>query len=111
MNCTVESGKKITRAITMSGMDLNTGWFDDAYDWSDLSLANCTVKLANCKDADTYITLKNKMGQADYGDLGEQTVHQASLLDGAVAENFGGTVTLQGSAELHNASATITISG
>lgn len=112
VNCTVESGKKITGAITMSGMDLHTDWFSDDYSWSNLSVGlGCSVKLANCKDADTYVILKNKLGQADYGDLGEQTVHQASLLDGAVAENFGGTVTLQGSAELHNASATVTISG
>lgn len=110
-NCQVESHKAITGDIVMQNMPVKTEWFADNYSWSDLSLYNCTVKLQDCKDADTYITLKNKLGQADYGDLGEQTVHQASLLNGAVAENFGGTVTLQGSAELHNASATVTISG
>ena len=112
VNCTVESPAKISGAITMSYMDLHTDWFSDGYAWSNLSVGfGCSVKLMNCKDADTYVLLKNKLGQADYGDLGEQTLTDATLSAGAVAENFVGSVTLLGDAELHNASATVTISG
>lgn len=111
VNCTVESGRKISGEITMSGMDLHTDWFASGYDWSDLSLSNCTVKLANCRDADEYVLLKNKMGQVNYGDLGEQQLHNAVLGAGCVAENFSGTATLQGSAELHNCTATLALAG
>ena len=104
--CHVESHKAITGNIVMQNMAVKTEWFADNYSWSNLSLYNCTVTLRDCKDADTYILLKNKMGQVDYGDLGEQTVHNASFGAGAVVENCGGTATFAGDAELHNVTLT-----
>ena len=105
-NCQVESHKAITGPIVMQNMPIKTEWFADNYSWGNLSLYNCTVKLQDCKDADTYILLKNKLLQYDYGDLGEQTVHNASFGAGAVVENCGGTATFAGDAELHNVTLT-----
>ena len=113
MSCTfnncemVECYKQIATTCTMSGMTIHTDWFADDYSWSDLTITGCSIKLQNCKDANTYIILKNKQLEADYGDLGEQTLTNANLLAGAVAENFAGTITVNGATELHNASCTI----
>ena len=110
-NCTVQSLGKIDDYITMDGMEIDSSWFATGYDWSKLSLVGCDIKLENIGDADTYIRLKNKQGEADYGDLGEQEVHNATFLDNAIVENFTGTATFQGSAELHNAAITATFTG
>lgn len=105
-NCTVESHKAISGPIVMQHMAVKTEWFADSYNWGNLSLYNCTVTLRDCKDADTYITLKNKLLQYDYGDLGEQIVHNASFGANCVVENCGGTATFAGAAELHNVTLT-----
>lgn len=110
-NCQVESHKAITNSIVMEHMAIKTEWFADSYNWSLLSLYNCTVKLQDCKDADTYIILKNKMGQVDYGDLGEQTVTNAQFGAGCIVENCGGTATFAGNAELHNVTLTASFTG
>lgn len=110
-NCTVESVHKISNSIVLTNMEVRESWFASGYDWADLSIYGCDLQLKNFDQADTYIRLKNKQNEADYGDLGEQEVHNATFLRDAIAENFSGTATCQGSAELHNASATITFSG
>lgn len=108
-NCEMnECNKKITNNITIIGMEIDTDWFADDYDYSKLTLSGCRILLENCKDANTYILLKNKQGEADYGDLGEQSIN-ATVLGGALIENCYGTITVSthGSMELHNASVTI----
>lgn len=110
-NCTVESVHKIANSIVLSDMEVKESWFAEDYDWAGLSIYGCDLQLKNFDQADTYIRLKNKQNDAFYGDLGEQEIHNATFLPGAVAENFSGTATVQGSAELHNASATLTFSG
>lgn len=110
-NCTVQSLGKIDDYITMDGMEIERSWFSPAYDWSKLTIVGCDIKLENIGDADTYIRLKNKQGEADYGDLGEQAVTNATFLDGAIVENFTGSATFQGSAEIHNATVTATFTG
>ena len=118
MSCTfnncemVECYKQITGTVTMQNMNIHTDWFADNYNYGYLTLMTpCTVKLANCKDADTYIILKNKIQDYVYGDCGEQQLHNATIHGGCVLENCYGTVTVTGNGgvELHNAS--ITISG
>ena len=118
MSCTfnncemVECYKQITGTVTMQNMNIHTDWFADNYNYSNLTLLTpCTVKLANCKDADTYILLKNKIQDYVYGDCGEQQLHDATIHGDCVLENCYGTVTVTGNGgvELHNAS--ITISG
>lgn len=110
-NCQVESHKAITNGITMENMAIKTEWFADNYNWNNLSLYNCTVKLQDCKDADTYIRLKNKLGQVDYGDLGEQTVTNAQFGNNCIVENCGGSATFAGNAELHNVTLTASFTG
>lgn len=116
MSCTfkncemVECYKQITGSVTMQNMNIHTDWFADDYNYSDLTLLiPCTVKLANCKDADTYILLKNKIQDFIYGDLGEQELHNATVRAGCVIENCYGSITVggNGNVELHNASLTI----
>jgi hypothetical protein len=75
-----------------------------------LSIDNL-ILLQNCKDADTYIKLKNKQSEADYGDLGEQELHDAEFLPDAIAENCSGSATMTGALELHNATLTLTVTG
>ena len=110
-DCDLTSNEKITNSIVLENMTIRTDWFADDYSWSNLSMYNCKVLLDNCKDANTYVLLKNKLHEADYGDLGEQQLTGATFLSGAIAENFGGSATCQGSAEIHNASATLTFNG
>lgn len=109
--CTVESVHKIDKAIVLSDMEVKESWFAEGYDWDDLTVYGCSILLRNFDSADTYVLLKNKQNEADYGDLGEQEVHDAVFLDNAIAENFSGTATCRGSAEIHNASATLAFTG
>lgn len=111
-DCELSSNEKITREIVLQGMTIHTDWFADNYNWGSLSIYNCTILLQNCKDADTYVRLKNKQNEADYGDLGEQTVSNQTLLPNCIAENGAfSNVTLSGNSELHNISGTASISG
>jgi hypothetical protein len=104
-NCHVEGYKKLSGQVEMSNMLVKTEWFTDDYNWSNLSLSNCQILLSNCKDANTYILLKNKQNDPNYGDLGEQNIN-ATVLPGGTIENCYGTITVSGSGivELHNAS-------
>ena len=107
-NCEIVSRGVISGNITLKNIDIKTEWFTDEYSWTDLSMINCTVRLRNCKDANTYVILKNKQNDANYGDLGEQTVTGATLLAGCVAENaYFVNVTIQGATELHNVTGTV----
>ena len=111
-DCELSSNEKITSNIVLQGMTIHTDWFADNYNWGNLSIYNCTILLDNCKDANTYILLKNKQNEADYGDLGEQTVSDTQLLPNAIAENAAfSNVTLVGNTELHNISGTVVLSG
>lgn len=107
-NCEMVSRGAITGQMVLENMAVKTEWFPDDYDWANLAMTDCSVILRNCKDATTYVILKNKISEADYGDLGEQTVTGATLLAGCVAENaYFVNVTIQGSAELHNVTGTV----
>ena len=111
-NCQISSNHCITGDIVIMNSILKTEFFADDYDWSNLSSYNNTILLVNCKDANTYVLLKNKQGEADYGSLGEQELSNTTLLAGAIAENATFTnVTIQGACELHNVSGTVTVSG
>ena len=110
--CQVESNRMISGNITMSEMELHEDWFVDGYDWSKLNSYNNVINLDNFKSANTYITLKNKQHEADYGDLGEQTVSNMTLLANAIAENAAfSNVTITGNTELHNVSGTALLNG
>lgn len=106
-NCSISSIGAITGLLTLKNCELKTEWFVDNYDWDDLVLQGNTILLKNCKDADTYILLKNKQSEVDYGDLGEQEVHDAAFGAGALVENCRGNATLAGDAELHNVNLTL----
>lgn len=112
VDCDVVCNEKITRRIVMQNLTIKTDWFADDYNWADLSVYGCQILLQNCKDANTYVLLKNKQNEANYGDLGEQTVSNQTLLANCIAENGSFTnVTIQGNAELHNISGTVLLSG
>ena len=108
-NCQILEGHKvITNSITMQNMTVKTEWFADDYNYSLLTLSGCHIILENCKDANTYILLKNKQLESDYGDLGEQQIN-AQVRAGGTIENCYGTVTFisHGNTEFHNASLTV----
>lgn len=114
MSCTfnncemVECYKQITTSCTMQNMVVKTDWFADDYSYANLTLSGCTILLQNCKDANTYILLKNKQNDPNYGDLGEQSIN-ATVLTGGTIENCYGTITVSGnsSLEFHNVSLTV----
>lgn len=111
-DCELSSNEKITNDIVLQGMTIKTDWFADNYNWSNLRIYDCRILLDNCKDANTYVLLKNKQNEADYGDLGEQTLSNTTLLANCIAENAAfSNVTLTGDTELHNISGTVNISG
>lgn len=111
-DCELSSNEKITNNIVLQDMTVKTDWFADDYNWGNLSIYNCNILLENCKDANTYVLLKNKQNEADYGDLGEQTLSNTTLLANCIAENAAfSNVTLTGNTELHNISGTVNISG
>lgn len=111
-DCELVSNEKITNRIVLENMTIHTDWFADDYNWADLQMNNCNIILQNCKDANTYVLLKNKVGEANYGDLGEQTLSNTTLLANCIAENASfSNVTLTGNTELHNVSGSVTISG
>lgn len=111
-NCDIESDGKITGGITIENSELRTAWFSDGYDWANLRSYGNTIKLANCKDADTYITLKNKQSENNYGDLDGATINGRSLLGNCRLSNATlNPCTLQGSSTFHDVSGTVTISG
>jgi len=109
-DCEIISNEKITRNIWLEDLEVHTDWFDDDYDWSKLRLSGCRILLQNCKDANTYVILKNKQNEVNYGDLGEQTVSGLTLGANCIAENaVFSNVTLNGDAELHNISGTVSM--
>lgn len=110
--CQVESNHKISNTIVMQNMEVREEWFAEDYDWSNLSSYSNTILLRNFSSANTYVKLKNKQHEANYGDLGEQTLSGVTLLANCIAENaaFDG-VTIQGATELHNVSGTVTVYG
>ena len=112
VDCDVVCNEKITHRIVMQNLTIKTDWFADDYDWADLSVYGCQILLQNCKDANTYVRLKNKQGEANYGDLGEQTVSDQTLAANCIAENGAfSNVTISGTAELHNISGTVLLMG
>lgn len=111
-DCEMVSNEKITRNIVLENMVIHTDWFADSYDWSQLQIYGCKIVLQNCSDANKYVMLKNKQHEADYGDLGEQTLTGVTLLPNCIAENAAfSNVTLTGTAELHNVSGSIQLNG
>lgn len=107
-----EINDKISRTITLENMEIKQEWFIDNYDWTNLTSINNKLVLHNFKDANTFITLKNKQNDGNYGDLNEMPVSNITLKNGCIAENSNFTnVTLPGDAELHNVSGSIIITG
>ncbi len=110
-NCDiVECHKQITMACTMQNMVVKTNWFADDYNYSNLTLSGCTILLHNCKDANTYIVLKNRQNDPNYGDLGEQAIN-ATVLTGGTIENCYGTITVSGGGSLDLINVSLTING
>lgn len=111
-DCEMESNEKITGNVVMQNMTVRTDWFSDSYNWTNLQLSNCRVLLDNCKNANVYVVLKNKMHDYSYGDLGEQELSNVTLGANCIAENGSfSNVTITGNTELHNISGTVNIVG
>lgn len=109
-NCQITSNKVITGQIYIANSVLKTEFFADDYNWSYLTSVGNTILLQNCKDANTYILLKTKQGESNYGDLGEQSIN-ADVLPGGTIENCYGTIRVadrQGNLEFHNVSLQVT---
>lgn len=112
VGCEISSAGKIDGAVTIQNCELKSAWFASDYDWQDLTSYSNIIVLKNCKDANTYILLKNKQYEQNYGDLEEGTISNVTLLAGCIAENAAFTnVTLAGNSELHNISGNVLLTG
>jgi len=110
-NCEIYADGTITGAVTIKNCELDSSWFAPVYSWSKLTSVGNTILLDNCSNASVYVRLKNKQNEADYGDLGEQTVENVVLLPNAIAENANfHLVGLRGNTELHNVSGDFSVS-
>lgn len=109
-NCQITSNKQITGEIYIKDSIIKSEYFADGYDWSDLTSVGNTILLDNCGSADIYVSLKNKQGEVDYGDLGEQTVTGATFGDGAIVENANlVNCTFSGDCDLANVSGSVVL--
>jgi len=112
-NCEfVDCHENIDRPTIFANMEIKQSWFDKDFEFiSECSYGNCKILLRNFNDADTYIKMKNKCYQYDYGDLGEQSLNNALVYPGGTIENCYGSITLpsetSGEYEMHNCSLTI----
>lgn len=108
INCKVSSNHKITGNIYIKDSKLDTDWFAVDYDYSKLTTVNNDIQLKRCYDANIYVYLKNRQGEADYGDLAEGTVINQTLLADSIIENATfDNVSIQGACEMHNVSGTV----
>ena len=111
-NCQITSHHKIENDVIMYRCEVKDEWFSDDYDYRDLLIADCVILLDNFKDVNTYLRLKTKQNDPNYGNLGERNISpNFPLLAGGTIENCYGSATLQqGNYELHNVSLTLTTS-
>lgn len=109
-NCRVESNHKIYNSIDLYDMEPHDSWFAEDYDYAKLRLSGCRILLDNFDNADTYVALKNKVGEHDYGDFEERVLNGATIYPGGTLENAGGAVRLaatSGAFEFHNFGGTL----
>lgn len=110
--CKITSVGKIDSSVTIQNCELKSEWFASDYNWNSLNILSNTISLKNCKDANTYILLKNKQNESNYGDLEENEISGVRLLAGCILENARFTdVTLAGNSELHNVDGNVLIVG
>lgn len=111
-NCTITAVEAISGLITIEDCTLDTSWFIPSYDWDNLVSVGNRILVQNCKDASTYILLKNKQSETDYGDLMGQTATGCTLADNCNLENATlVNTTFEGSATLRNVHIQGTVTG
>lgn len=110
--CLITSNGKIDQSVTIAECEIRQEWFVDDYNWGNLTSYQNDVRFQNFKDANVYIIVKNKQGEADYGDLEGRTISGIVLLADCSLENaVFSTVVLQGSSNLKNVSGTTVLQG
>lgn len=111
-NCLITSNGKINQAVTIADCEIRQEWFDENYNWGNLTSYQNDVRFKNFKDANAYVIVKNKQNEADYGDLEGKTISNIVLLADCSLENaVFATVALQGSSNLKNVSGEIVLQG
>lgn len=111
-NCEfVDCLENIDKPTIFANMEIKQSWFYKSFDFiTKCAYGSCTILLRNFKNADTYIKMKNKCYQYDYGDLGEQSLNNALVYPGGTIENCYGSVSFptstSGEYEMHNCSLT-----
>lgn len=109
-NCLITSNKKMQNCVVnlQNCGAIKDSWMTGGF----LTTSGCILDPSNFEDINQYIKCKNIQNDPVYGDLGERTVSDVMLINGAVAENANfQNVTVLGSCELHNVSGTITGNG
>lgn len=107
--CIIESNQMLDGVVTLDQCSFKQEWFVDGYDFSDLTLNDTVISVNDCYTANDYIAIKNAMGDAIYGDLGEQYV-DAEIVPGCEIANCKGVLTVKpgsGTIDIFNASVTV----
>ncbi len=108
-NCRISANKVISTNLTIRDCELDTSWFADGYDWDLLTSTGNKITLDKCSDANTYILLKNKQNEADYGDLGGKHISNIELGNQCSISNaIFDDVSVQGTSSLSDVSGTAT---
>lgn len=113
--CSVESTGKLGGNVHLTYMDFEQSWFDDSYDFSDLTISNVGICLHDCLTPNDYIGIINALidngsiSEPAYGNLNSCFISNVELKDGFVIENaLFSNVTLQGDGTIINCKGTVT---
>ena len=107
--CKIDSNRMLDGTITLNNCGFKQEWFVADYDYSRLTLSNTKYSVHDCFSANDYIAIKNALGDAIYGDLGEQYV-DAEIMPGCELANCRGILTVKngtGTVDISNASVSI----
>lgn len=111
--CSIKSNRMFGAGqgyVTLVDMNFNEEWFASDFEWTHLSLSNTVISVYDCFSADSYIDIKNALGDYDYGDINEMTVTGRELGNGCVLENAVlANAVIKGDCELHNVSGSVTL--
>lgn len=110
-NCVITSNGKITGEITIENSVIKSEFFADDYDYSKLRSSNNIILVDNFDDANTYIELKNKQNERDYGDLRGLTISGKTLLEDCYLSNAHLENVTVGSVTFENVSGSINVEG
>lgn len=110
-NCDITSYKQITGEITIENSVIKSEFFADDYNYSNLRSSGNIILVDNFFYANTYIDLKNKQNDKNYGDLRGKTISGKTLLEDCYLSNANLDNVTVGSFTFDNVTGSINVDG